>query len=74
MVSPDFKDWQNKTMKKDVKSFLGMDVSKLWVDITLMKVVDHQKQPATSERFDNNEAGIKALDKWLRKHQVPFNL
>ena len=39
-------------MQKDVKCYLGMDVSKLWVDITLMKVVDHQKQPATTERFD----------------------
>src|SRR3954462_15789676 len=60
-------------MKKDVKCFLGMDVSKLWVDITLMKVVDHHKQPAATERFDNSEAGIKALDKWLRKQQVSFN-
>src|SRR3954452_10040893 len=63
----------NKTMKKDVKCFLGMDVSKLWVDITLMKVVDHHKQPAATGRFDNSEAGMKALDKWLRKHQVPFD-
>ena len=73
MVSQTFKDLQNKTMKKDVKCFLGMDVSKSWVDITLMKVIDHQKQPATTERFDNSEAGMKALDKWLRKQQVPFN-
>ena len=61
-------------MKKDVKCYLGMDVSKLWVDITLLRVVDHQKQPIASERFDNNEAGIKALDKWLRKQHVPFLL
>jgi len=60
-------------MEKDVKCFLGMDVSKLWVDITLLQVVDHHKQPAASERFDNTEAGIKALDKWLRKQQVPFD-
>src|SRR3954465_11750930 len=73
MVSQTVKDLQNKTMKKDVKCFLGMDVSKLWVDITLMRVVDHQKQPAATERFDNSEAGLKALDKWLGKHQVPFD-
>lgn len=60
-------------MKKDVKSYLGMDVSKLWVDITLMREVDHQKQPTTTERFDNTEAGMKAMDKWLRKHQVTFD-
>jgi transposase len=68
-----FKDWQNKTMKKDVKCYLGMDVSKLWVDITLMRVVDHHKQPTTTERLDNTEAGIKAMDKWLRKKRVPFD-
>jgi hypothetical protein len=39
-------------MKKDVKCFLGMDVSKLWVDITLLRVVNHQKQATASERFD----------------------
>lgn len=60
-------------MKKDVKCYLGMDVSKLWVDITLMHVVDHHKQPVVTERFDNTEAGIKVMDKWLRKHQVPFD-
>jgi len=60
-------------MKKDMKCYLGMDVSKLWVDITLLRLADHQKQPATSERFDNSEAGMKALDKWLRKQQVPFD-
>jgi len=60
-------------MKKDVKCYLGMDVSKLWVDITLMQVVDHHKQPTTTERFDNSEAGMKAMDKWLRKQQVPFD-
>src|SRR3954469_1847442 len=73
MVSQTFKDQANKTMEKDVKSYLGMDVSKLWVDITLMRVVDHQKQPGTTERFDNTQAGMKALDKWLRKQQVSFD-
>lgn len=60
-------------MKKEVKSYLGMDISKQWVDITLMRVADHQKQPTTTERFDNSEAGMKALDKWLQKHQVSFD-
>ena len=26
-----------------------------------------------NERFDNNEAGIKTMDKWLRKQQVSFD-
>ena len=60
-------------MKKEVKFYLGMDVSKLWIDITIMCVLNHQKQPTITERFDNDAAGIKALDKWLRKHQVSFD-
>jgi transposase len=60
-------------MKKQVRFYIGMDVSKLWVDITLMSVVDHQKQPMVSERFDNNEAGMKALGKWLKKYKVSFD-
>jgi len=60
-------------MKKQVRFYLGMDVSKLWVDMTLMCVVDHQKQPIVSERFENNEAGMKALGKWLKKYKVSFD-
>jgi transposase len=60
-------------MKKEMRFYLGMDVSKLWVDITVMCVLDHQKQPAVCERFDNTAAGMKALDKWLKKQQVSFD-
>lgn len=60
-------------MKKEVKFYLGMDVSKLWIDIVMMCVSDHQKQPTVAEHFANNEAGMKALDKWLKKHKVSFD-
>ncbi len=60
-------------MKKEAKFYLGMDVSKLWIDITVMCVLNHEKQPMTSERFDNDAAGMKALGKWLKKHQVGFD-
>ncbi len=60
-------------MKKTMKFFLGMDVSKLWVDITLMCVIDHEKQPTITERFDNDHTGIKVLIKWLKKHLVTFD-
>lgn len=60
-------------MKKQVKFFLGMDVSKLWVDITLMCVADHKKQPIAAERLDNDAAGMKALHTWLKKHKVSFD-
>ena len=60
-------------MKKERKFYLGMDVSKLWIDITVMCVLNHNKQPAITERFDNDQAGMKALGKWLKKHQVSFD-
>jgi transposase len=64
---------ESKFMKKQVRFYLGMDVSKLWVDITIMCVIDHQKQPVISERFDNDHTGLKLLDKWLKKHKVSFD-
>lgn len=60
-------------MKKEAKFFLGMDVSKLWVDITLMGVLNQEKQLAITERFDNDHAGMKVMGKWLKKHQVTFD-
>jgi transposase len=60
-------------MQKEVKFFMGMDVSKQWVDIALMPVIDHVKQPMLGERFDNNAAGLKALDAWLKSQQVSFD-
>ena len=60
-------------MKKEVKFYLGMDVSKLWIDIVVMCVVDHKKQPTVSGHFENNAVGMKALDKWLRKNNVSFD-
>lgn len=60
-------------MENALKFFMGMDVSKLWVDIAVMKVENHQKQPMTCQRFDNNTAGIKELDKWLRSLEVSFD-
>ena len=64
---------QNESMKKELKFYLGKDVSKLWVDITLMCVLDHKKQQMIAERFDNDAAGMKALHKWLKKHKVSFD-
>lgn len=60
-------------MKKVAKFYLGMDVSKLWIDITLMCVLNHVKQPMITERFDNNAAGMKTMGKWLKKHRVSFD-
>jgi len=60
-------------MHKDVKFYLGIDVSKPWFDISLMPVVNHEKQPMLTERFDNTAEGIKQLHHWLKRMEVLFN-
>jgi transposase len=60
-------------MHKEVKFYLGIDVSKLWFDLSLMVVADHHKQPVKTLRFDNTGEGIKEMDKWLIDEQVVFN-
>src|SRR3954470_1562169 len=60
-------------MKNEMKFFLGMDVSKSWFDITVMCVLNNEKQPVVADRFDNDPAGIKNLHKWLKQHKVSFN-
>jgi len=60
-------------MSAKTKFFIGIDVSKLWFDASLMAVVDHLKQTMETERFDNNEKGIKAFEKWLKRFKVTFD-
>ena len=60
-------------MKKTAKFYLGMDVSKLWVDIAVLCVLNQVKQPMVTERFDNTTAGMKAMSKWLKKLKVSFD-
>ena len=52
------------------KSYLGIDVSKAWFDVSLMQVVDHQKQPMQSTQFDNTAGGIKQFAQWLKKQHA----
>ena len=59
-------------MKKQTCFFLGIDVSKLWFDISLMTVINFQKQPMITERFDNTVAGLALLKKWLKAQKVKF--
>ena len=59
-------------MKITTKFYLGVDVSKLWFDLSLLIVINHEKQPMITERFNNNESGIKALKHWLKNHKVFF--
>ncbi len=60
-------------MKKESTAYLGIDVSKLTLDVSLLVINDRDKQPMITERFDNNVQGIKALHGWLKKSKVCFN-
>lgn len=60
-------------MQNSKKNYLGIDVSKPWFDVSLLSVVNHQKQPMITERFDNTTAGMKEFKKWLVFHTVDFD-
>lgn len=60
-------------MQKEVKFYLGMDVSKLWLDLAVLAVIAHQKQSMVTERFDNTAEGMKTLHQWLKKQSVSFD-
>ena len=60
-------------MNPTTKFFIGVDVSKPYFDASLMKVINHEKQPMETRRFDNNNPGIKTFDKWLKTHKVLFD-
>ncbi len=61
-------------MKTNTKFFIGIDMSKPYFDASLMAVINHQKQAIETARFDNDNAGMKAFSKWLKAHQVLFDL
>jgi transposase len=60
-------------MKKDSTAYLGIDVSKLTLDVSLLMVKNHHKDPMITERFDNDAKGLKALHSWLKKKKVSFD-
>ena len=60
-------------MKTQTNCFIGIDVSKAWVDLSMMRVCDGIKQGMVTQRFNNNKQGFKGLDKWLQNQGVPFN-
>lgn len=60
-------------MKAESKNYLGIDVSKLWFDVSLLPVINHVKQLMLSERFDNTATGLKAFKAWLKTHAVSYD-
>lgn len=57
----------------DRKNYLGIDVSKLWFDVSLMVVIDHVKQAVISERFDNTTSGMTSFKGWLKSTGVSLD-
>jgi transposase len=55
------------------KFYLGIDVSKLWFDASLLTLVHHQKQPIITQRFDNSTDGMKTFKSWLKSNAVSYD-
>ncbi len=55
------------------KSYLGIDVSKLSFDVSLIVVNKGGKQPIVSNKFNNDASGLLCFKTWLDDHQVTFN-
>ena len=60
-------------MQVERKNYIGIDVSKLWFDVSLLVVVNHGKQPLVTERFDNTVPGMKTFKTWLKLQQVSYD-
>jgi transposase len=60
-------------MKSENASFIGIDVSKLWFDASLLPVTNHLKGVLVSEQFENSPDGIKKFEKWLKLNKVSFD-
>ena len=60
-------------MEKVKQCYLGIDVSKSWFDLSIISVIDGQRQQLVTVRFNNDRSGLKELDKWLKHNSVPFN-
>ncbi|MCO5237340.1 MAG: IS110 family transposase [Chitinophagaceae bacterium] len=59
-------------MNEKQQNFIGIDISKLWFDASLLVVKTSGKQPVQTQRFDNNVTGIKAFEKWLKLFRVSY--
>jgi transposase len=60
-------------MQTQKNCFLGIDVSKLWFDVSMIIIDGQVKQGIIGERFDNNAAGLKKFTSWLKFHKVSFD-
>jgi transposase len=55
------------------KSCLGIDVSKLSFDVSLIVAVEGQKRPMVISKFDNDRVGLESFKIWLEERNVTFD-
>lgn len=55
------------------KSYLGIDVSKLTFDVSIITFRGSQKQAAVSALFSNDKAGLSSFKIWLETQEVSFD-
>jgi len=55
------------------KSYLGIDVSKLSFDISLIVFNKGRKEPIVTSKFNNDAPGFESFKVWLDEHQVTFD-
>ena len=60
-------------MQREMKCFIGIDVSKLWFDVSMMISPQEGRGQIVRERFDNDVAGFKKLTLWLKGYKVPMD-
>jgi len=65
-----FNVYKNEIMQKN---YLGIDVSKLTFDVSLMVVIKGQKQALVTNKFSNDAVGLKIFKLWLDERQVSFD-
>lgn len=55
------------------KNYLGVDVSKLTFDVSLIAIVNGEKQPVVTAQFTNDKTGLGLFKSWLETNQVSFD-
>ena len=48
-------------MQTQNKFFIGIDASKLWFDLGLIRVTQKGREKLIRQKFDNNAAGLRSL-------------
>jgi transposase len=60
-------------MNERQQNFIGIDVSKLWFDASLLVIKSVKKVTIETVKFDNNPTGMETFEKWLKTFKVSFD-